>query len=1008
MQRPNIVVIITDQQSADAVAFASEETSKYLKTPHLDRLAREGLFFERATCAHPLCVPSRTSMVTGRYPHQSGVIENSNDSLAGQPCLGRIFADAGYDTGYVGKWHFGFRVESEREQHGFRYTANIRANGADAGNVTAAAQFIDEPREAPFLLVASYNNPHNICEWARNAASGADQELPDGNVAAAPSLDACPPLKKNHAPQLDEPKVIANARIAYQASAMFPVAGFGEKEWREYRWAYYRMIEQVDAEIGKLLDHLDSRGLAQETMIVFLSDHGDAQGAHRWNQKTVLIDESVRVPFIIKWPGQVEPARSTKLIHTGVDLLPTLCAAASIELDGGFPGLNALAESAGGREYVVTATKFAQGAEVAGIQPIVEGRMVRSARYKYCVYRQEGCDGFEESFVDMETDPGESVNEVGRPEWAEKVVLHRDYLRRYAVETNDLFALAAANSLTAWEPRPGRFDREAWAFAKGANAIERERQKRYQQVLAIRRGLELIVGSDVFISEMATINRGRLQVGDRSCIGSECQVGGNVVIGWHCTLNAGAVVRGTVHMGNGVRIATGAQIIGMNHIFADTSRMIYEQGCESQGIEIGDDVWIGANAVIVDGVKVGSHSVIAAGAIVTKDVEAWSILGGNPAKKLRDRRETKKAAGPPSGADLKKQWAEYVSRVRGEIPQVLTHFLHPETREPLGSPNQRLDVRRWGDYSEIAVMFGMEPPRWSRVSLAEKIRFYQDPVTGLSKGEQSFSSLEEALQDRGIRRMTEPQELGYGAMVIGYSNRILGQQMEHPIHVAAKLRGDDLLDVLRALPWKDGAWGAGSWVDHYATALAFNQMVHGIRAHVEELFGWLHLNCNSQTGMWGDPTAQQGWLQPVNGFYRLTRGSYAQWNVPLPYPERTIDTVLAHASDPRAFAAGIPTACSVLDIIHPLWLCLRQTDYRRSEAGAVATHWLERSMSQWGANHGFAFDTRLNAIPSLQGTEMWLSIQWFCADLLGWRVEGLWRPQGVHRPEPMLQVQKDC
>jgi len=259
----------------------------------------------------------------------------------------------------------------------------------------------------------------------------------------------------------------------------------------------------------------------------------------------------------------------------------------------------------------------------------------------------------------------------------------------------------------------------------------------------------LILGSDVFISEMATIHRGRLKVGDRSCIGSECQVGRNVVIGWHCTVNAGAVVRGTIHMGNGVRIATGAQMLGVNHIFADTSRMIYEQGCESKGIEIGDDVWIGANAVIVDGVKVGSHSVIAAVAIVTRDVEAWSIVGGNPARKLRDRRETKTTAASLCGADLKKQWAEYVSRVRSEIPEVLTHFLHPETGEPLGSPNQRLDVRRWGDYVEIAVMFGVEPPRWSREYLAAKIRSYQDPVTGLSIGEQRFSALEEKKRKRG-------------------------------------------------------------------------------------------------------------------------------------------------------------------------------------------------------------------------------------------------------------------
>lgn len=399
---------MTDQQSADALGHKIE--GGFLDTPALDLLSRESLAFENAYCAHPLCVPSRNSLFTGRYPHKIGVMVN-NDSkkdLSSVPCMGKVLTDAGYDTGYVGKWHLCYSAGRHADIHGFRYVDNIRSNGADAHNVDAAVKFLDEERSDPFFLVASFNNPHNICEWARSPETGA---FPDIDVGSPPHLSDRPPLRSNHSDQHGRPQILADLREAYQATNTFPVGHFGEEEWRAYRWAYYRMVESIDREIGRLLEELQRRGLAENTVVVFTSDHGDMQGAHGWNQKTTLYDESTKVPFMIRWPGVVEPGESKALIQNGIDLMPTLCAAAGVQLSEDYPGVDVLGlNSENDREFIVSETCFAQGADLGSSDAKVDGRMLRTERYKYCAYRAPTSDDLEESLTDLHEDPGEMLN----------------------------------------------------------------------------------------------------------------------------------------------------------------------------------------------------------------------------------------------------------------------------------------------------------------------------------------------------------------------------------------------------------------------------------------------------------------------------------------------------------------------------------------------------------------------------------------------------------------------
>jgi arylsulfatase A-like enzyme len=408
--RPNILLILTDQQSADAMSCRMGD--RYLRTPNMDSLARSGRLFTRAYCANPLCIPSRTSLFTGRYPPQTGIQTNERAELDVQrfPVLGSIFQRAGYKTAYFGKWHLPV-PEARTDLHGFEVRVRGQRDVATAAN---AVEFLRTPGNAPFLLVASFLNPHNICEWPRG------EKLTEGEVGTPPPLDQLPPRRPNHGTPKNETDIMLLMRRAYQSSRQFPVGDYDEKKWREYLWAYYRMIEIVDGRIGEVLRALRDARLAERTLIVLTADHGDCQGAHGWSQKTVFYDESARVPYVTSWPGVIPPGVSDEWVHTGVDLLPRLCRHAGVPAPPGLP--------AAGRDYLVVCNKMVQGLPVDGRQLRPEGRMVRSRRYKYCMYNE---GERRESLVDMDDDPGEMVNVVAEPRYRQVLAQHRRWLAEW-------------------------------------------------------------------------------------------------------------------------------------------------------------------------------------------------------------------------------------------------------------------------------------------------------------------------------------------------------------------------------------------------------------------------------------------------------------------------------------------------------------------------------------------------------------------------------------------------
>ena len=435
-QRPNILLVMTDQQSADAMSCRMGKT--FINTPAMDSLAARGVSFTRAYTANPLCVPARTSMFTGQPPHITGFQTNElTVPLAARVrCLGTYFRDAGYDTGYFGKWHLPFSAK-DPSVHGFDVMGAIKNNGADSEIPALAAAFVSRTRQKPFLLVTSFVNPHNICEWARG------KELQDGAVGEPPSPDLCPPAVENLAPPENEADGILLMRRSYQGNKLFPVGNFSTNKWRQYRWAYFRMIEKVDARIQAILAALRDANQIDTTLIVFTSDHGDCQGAHGWNQKTVFYDNASRVPLVIAGPGAIPGGLSGGLVNTGLDLLPTLCECAGIQPPAGLPGnsLKASTHNPGAsvpRTFVVSESGMSQGAPVDGQTPQLSGRMVRSVRFKYCAYT---IGKQRESLFDMERDPGEMVNLAGKTEYRPELERHRQYLAEWCRNTTDSFTV---------------------------------------------------------------------------------------------------------------------------------------------------------------------------------------------------------------------------------------------------------------------------------------------------------------------------------------------------------------------------------------------------------------------------------------------------------------------------------------------------------------------------------------------------------------------------------------
>ena len=439
--RPNILFIMTDQQHASMMSCTG---NKWLKTPALDRLAASGIRFEHVYACNPVCVPNRFSLQTGLMPSAIGMRHNGDSAQAAvtekmiQQSLGRLFRDAGYETVYGGKVHLPRKMKGV-ENLGYRNLTNDRRQGLG----DACAEFLKGRHEKPFLLFASFINPHDICYMAINDFNRTQQKPPMSNedskicegvldqvrkagYFSAFIEDNYPPLPANHAVPEDEAECIMQKYINPRPFQAYTREKWTRDQWRLHRWAYCRLTEMVDREIGTVLDALRKSELEGNTLIVFTSDHGDMDSAHKLEHKQVLYEESVRVPFIISYAGRI-PAGvidNTHLVSNGLDLLPTLCDYAGIKTPEGLSGksMRPLAEGKAveWRDFVVAESHYS--------------RMVRTKRFKYCIYDS---GRHREQLIDMVNDPGEMKNLAEDEKYKDVLEKHRQLLHDWIEKTGD-------------------------------------------------------------------------------------------------------------------------------------------------------------------------------------------------------------------------------------------------------------------------------------------------------------------------------------------------------------------------------------------------------------------------------------------------------------------------------------------------------------------------------------------------------------------------------------------
>jgi len=437
-KRPNILFIITDQQSSTMMSCAG---NRWLKTPALDYLAANGIRFDRAYSTNPVCVPARIGFMTGRFPGtfaspKRGQVRENGGGMSVRDVPAEVpdtvlpawLKKAGYDLAYAGKVHLPKPLSPRT--FGFQVLTGDQRDGC----AESCAAYIKEPHDRPFYLVASFINPHDICYYAikdyrfdpgatRKGGGGAANQrlleamrLPDGTDAETFLGRHCPPLPANHEPQADEPKAVRKL-LQTRGFRWNARQNYSDEDWRLHRWAYHRLTERVDRQIQVVLDALRASGREENTVVIFTSDHGDMDSAHKMEHKTALYDEAARIPFLVMHKGTAPAGRVDRehLVSNGLDLLPTVCDYAGVPEAKADPRGRSLRPLIEGRPV-------ADWRKMLGVESQI-GRMVVGDRIKYIRY---DFDGREEQLLDLAKDPGETRSVTDDPAYANRLARLRE------------------------------------------------------------------------------------------------------------------------------------------------------------------------------------------------------------------------------------------------------------------------------------------------------------------------------------------------------------------------------------------------------------------------------------------------------------------------------------------------------------------------------------------------------------------------------------------------------
>ena len=423
-QQPNLIYVFADQLRSQSMGYAGDEKAI---TPCINDFAGEGVNFSNAVASSPVCTAYRASLLTGKYTTSHGMVINELRMNPHQRCFGHVLTDAGYQTGYIGKWHLyanelghhddpqnsfvprgphrlGFDGEWKaynfhHDNYGAYYHTESPEKifyGEGVYEPDAQTDFaIDFLRRAsaepePFALFLSWGPPHD--PWG-----------PDNVPARFWQMHAetAFPNPPNYHADNDAPYADAWATL-----------GAGERgQLESWRRGYYAQVTSIDENFGRLLATLEECGLANETIVVFTSDHGEMFGAHGRRAKNIFYEEACHIPLLMRWPGRFPAGHVSDVCLGTVDLMPTLLALLGLSCPRGVEGMD-LSHCALGKPGPEPEAAFLQicGATAAW-EDGHEWRAWRDKRYTYAVYRVDG----KELLFDHQADPFQQHNLCEEP-----------------------------------------------------------------------------------------------------------------------------------------------------------------------------------------------------------------------------------------------------------------------------------------------------------------------------------------------------------------------------------------------------------------------------------------------------------------------------------------------------------------------------------------------------------------------------------------------------------------
>ncbi len=472
-ERPNIIFIFSDDHATQAL---SAYDSRLVETPHLDRLAKEGMRFDRCYVTNSICGPSRACILTGKYSHKNGYYRNDEEFDGSQQTFPKLLQQAGYQTALIGKWHLGrqsmptgFDYWHILEHQGYYYQPKFITPWGQVqylGYITdllteQTLAWLKEGRDPdrPFLLMMQHKAPHRPWDPApdrledntgkkypepetlfddyqhrSSAAAIAEMRIADDDQMriTGPDIKAWDDDKLN-GPHSSSARDWFYGKMTHDQLTSWKAA-YREKNKKFYeeklrgkelvRWKYQRFLQDylscissLDDSVGKVLDYLDESGLAENTVVVYSSDQGFFLGEHGWFDKRFMYEESLRTPLLVRWPGVARSGSVEKRIVSNLDFAGTFLDIAAVEIPSDMQGLSLKPLLQGDSpSYWRDAFYYHYYEGVNGGHKVCEHYGVTDGRYKLIHYYKIG----EWEFFDLDADPQEMHSVYGDENYAEE------------------------------------------------------------------------------------------------------------------------------------------------------------------------------------------------------------------------------------------------------------------------------------------------------------------------------------------------------------------------------------------------------------------------------------------------------------------------------------------------------------------------------------------------------------------------------------------------------------